>query len=89
MASLWSYGYLVRFYKHTLKKTTIFLAITNLFIARHFFPQEELFGHLVYAKYTFLLILLSFIVQGVIYKLLISYWNMESYRDMMAIGYSW
>lgn len=49
---------------------------------------EQLYGHVGYAKYSFLLLVLSFVVQMLVYKTLIACWNMQYYRDMLAIGYS-
>lgn len=48
----------------------------------------EKFGYIQYLKETFLLIILSFIVQIITYKVLIERFSMENYKNVHAIGYS-
>lgn len=48
----------------------------------------ETFGWIEYLKRTFLLILLSFIVQIIFYKIMIERYNLDQYKNVHAIGYS-
>ncbi len=50
--------------------------------------MEAAVGQFEYIKLTFLLIVLSFIIQLIVYRLLIQFGRMEQYRHINAIGYS-